>query len=502
MSFHSRFLSHPLTSSLLHRCAISRALGSDSAATRSDEAVCAQAADEGGNARGEARGDARGDANAGASIGDIDQRERNPGPSASGEHRDRAPHSVSRFRDLVSVTSAGDSASEASTRSIEACAITAPGGAAEGAPGGAAKGAPGGAAEGAASFEAPQTAAEGIDGRCDSRGDEGAGWRRDGEAAKRANSLSVALRNAATVEVRGGQWNRCLPCLLSCTSPSFLLHSTFPPLPPSLPPPSSLTSCVFPPSQCPQCLTRLAWILPSSLPAIPYLPPPLSSPSAPSSLSLTFCVFPPSLRFLPCHFLPNYPTSSASNSPDAPDAPNSLLCISSILHSLVPIPPSPVSTLFLLSLYPSLTLTFHHLPPTPAATSPSPAYVAWAWPFLTFSASPPPTSPNLPPSPTFLSPSPPRQVTEPCICRLGVGLSRLPRLTSLTLAHNGLEALPDSLSSLTALRHLDLSHNRLSSAPLHLTSALPHLKSLVLSGNPCAPSTPQHDTHLQQSTVD
>ncbi|CAI5520914.1 unnamed protein product [Closterium sp. Naga37s-1] len=74
-------------------------------------------------------------------------------------------------------------------------------------------------------------------------------------------------------------------------------------------------------------------------------------------------------------------------------------------------------------------------------------------------------------SPPFLL-SPP----EPCVCRLGVALSRLPRLTSLTLAHNGLEALPESLSSLTALRHLDLSHNRLSSPPFHLTSALPHLQ--------------------------
>ncbi|CAI5461277.1 unnamed protein product [Closterium sp. Yama58-4] len=92
------------------------------------------------------------------------------------------------------------------------------------------------------------------------------------------------------------------------------------------------------------------------------------------------------------------------------------------------------------------------------------------------------------------------KVTEPCICRLGVALSRLPCLTSLTLAHNGLEALPDSLSSLTALRHLDLSHNRLSSPPLQLTSALPHLKSLVLSGNPCAPaSTPPLDPPQQRS---
>ncbi|CAI5528712.1 unnamed protein product [Closterium sp. Naga37s-1] len=65
------------------------------------------------------------------------------------------------------------------------------------------------------------------------------------------------------------------------------------------------------------------------------------------------------------------------------------------------------------------------------------------------------------------------------------------------MAAGGLEALPDSLSSLTALRHLDLSHNRLSSPPLHLTSALPHLKSLVLSGNPCAPSTAPHDHPLQ-----
>ncbi|GJP55461.1 hypothetical protein CLOM_g14405 [Closterium sp. NIES-68] len=81
------------------------------------------------------------------------------------------------------------------------------------------------------------------------------------------------------------------------------------------------------------------------------------------------------------------------------------------------------------------------------------------------------------------------KIFQPCICRLGVALSRLPRLTCLTLAHNNLEALPDSLSSLTCLRHLDLSHNRLSSPPHHLTSALPHLQSLLLSGNPCAPST-------------
>ncbi|CAI5536911.1 unnamed protein product [Closterium sp. Naga37s-1] len=78
---------------------------------------------------------------------------------------------------------------------------------------------------------------------------------------------------------------------------------------------------------------------------------------------------------------------------------------------------------------------------------------------------------------TLTTPHPPHsRVTEPCVCRLGVALSRLPRLTSLTLAHNGLEALPESLSSLTALRHLDLSHNRLSSPPFHLTSALPHLQ--------------------------
>ncbi|CAI5936279.1 unnamed protein product [Closterium sp. NIES-64] len=68
----------------------------------------------------------------------------------------------------------------------------------------------GGAAEGVATrpVDASTMAAEGaasIDGRCDSRDDDGAGWRRDGEAAKRANSLSVALRNAATVEVSAGR---------------------------------------------------------------------------------------------------------------------------------------------------------------------------------------------------------------------------------------------------------------------------------------------------------
>ncbi|CAI5492466.1 unnamed protein product, partial [Closterium sp. Naga37s-1] len=267
---------------ILQRCAISRALGSDSAATRSgaprgfraDEAVCAQATDERGNAGGEARGDARGDENAGASSGDIDQRERNPWPSASGEYGNRVSDSVSLFRDLDSMTPVGDSASIVSMRPLEASTMAAPGGAASGIS----------MRPVDASTMAPEGAAS-MDGRCDSRGDEGAGWRRDGEVAKRANSLSVALRNSATVEH------------LDLTASDDL-----------------------------QC--------------------------------------------------------------------TNLMC---------------------------------------------------------------------------------PKVTEPCICRLGVALSRLPRLTSLTLAHNGLEALPDSLSSLTTLRHLDLSHNRLSSAPLHLTSTLPHL---------------------------
>ncbi|CAI7763966.1 unnamed protein product, partial [Closterium sp. NIES-53] len=204
MSFHSRFFCHPLTVSQLQRCAISRALGSDSAATRSgsprgfraDEAVCAQATDEGGNAGGEARGDARGDENAGASSGDIDQRERNPGPSASGEYGNRVSDSVSLFRDLDSMTPVGDSASIVSMRPLEASTMAAPGGAASGIS----------MRPVDASTMAPEGAAS-MDGRCDSRGDEGAGWRRDGEVAKRANSLSVALRNLATVEVSGrGRW--------------------------------------------------------------------------------------------------------------------------------------------------------------------------------------------------------------------------------------------------------------------------------------------------------
>ncbi|CAI5936355.1 unnamed protein product [Closterium sp. NIES-64] len=337
MLFHSRFIPHPLPASLLQRRGITRALEGDFAAAarsgasrdaRADDAVCAQAANERVGARGEAMGDARGNESAGATCGDIDRREINPfGSSWSGENRNRVSVSISQFGDRVSVNPAGDSASHASMRPINAATMTPDGGAADGAAsidgrcdprGDVLTMAPdGGAAEGVATrpVDASTMAAEGaasIDGRCDSRDDDGAGWRRDGEAAKRANSLSVALRNAATVEH------------LDLTASDDL-----------------------------QC--------------------------------------------------------------------TNLMC---------------------------------------------------------------------------------PKVTEPCICRLGVALSRLPRLTSLTLAHNGLEALPESLSSLTSLRHLDLSHNRLSSPPFDLTSALPHLKSLVLSGNPCAPSTPSHAPPLQKSNED
>ncbi|CAI6001507.1 unnamed protein product [Closterium sp. NIES-65] len=230
MLFHSRFIPHPLTASLLQRRGITRALEGDLAAAarsgasrdaRADDAVCAQAANERVGARGEAMGDARGNESAGATCGDIDRREINPfGSSWSGENRNRVSVSISQFGDRVSVNPAGDSASHASMRPINAATMTPDGGAADGAAsidgrcdprGDVLTMAPdGGAAEGVATrpVDASTMAAEGaasIDGRCDSRDDDGAGWRRDGEAAKRANSLSVALRNAATVEVSAGR---------------------------------------------------------------------------------------------------------------------------------------------------------------------------------------------------------------------------------------------------------------------------------------------------------
>ncbi|CAI5991701.1 unnamed protein product [Closterium sp. NIES-65] len=244
MLFHSRFIPHPLPASLLQRRGITRALEGDFAAAarsgasrdaRADDAVCAQAANERVGARGEAMGDARGNESAGATCGDIDRREINPfGSSWSGENRNRVSVSISQFGDRVSVNPAGDSASHASMRPINAATMTPDGGAADGAAsidgrcdprGDVLTMAPdGGAAEGVATrpVDASTMAAEGaasIDGRCDSRDDDGAGWRRDGEAAKRANSLSVALRNAATVEVSAGRDGKLvtLTCEVQCS---------------------------------------------------------------------------------------------------------------------------------------------------------------------------------------------------------------------------------------------------------------------------------------------
>lgn len=57
------------------------------------------------------------------------------------------------------------------------------------------------------------------------------------------------------------------------------------------------------------------------------------------------------------------------------------------------------------------------------------------------------------------------QVGEPCVCRLARTLERLPSLSTLSLARNGLEELPDALWAAAGLRHLDLSHNRLQRLP-------------------------------------
>ncbi|XP_066565484.1 volume-regulated anion channel subunit LRRC8D [Amia ocellicauda] len=63
-----------------------------------------------------------------------------------------------------------------------------------------------------------------------------------------------------------------------------------------------------------------------------------------------------------------------------------------------------------------------------------------------------------------------------------LGLSRLPRLASLHLAHNRLPRLPPGLALLRALERLDLSHNQLEAVPPALL-ALPRLRCLDLSHN-------------------
>ncbi|CAI5930226.1 unnamed protein product [Closterium sp. NIES-64] len=490
------------------RRGITRALEGDLAAAarsgasrdaRADDAVCAQAANERVGARGEAMGDARGNESAGATCGDIDRREINPfGSSWSGENRNRVSVSISQFGDRVSVNPAGDSASHASMRPINAATMTPDGGAADGAAsidgrcdprGDVLTMAPdGGAAEGVATrpVDASTMAAEGaasIDGRCDSRDDDGAGWRRDGEAAKRANSLSVALRNAATVEVSAGRDGKLvtLTCEVQCSEGTVRGAARGAGRgASSLPPPSSRTSCLpllrfSLPSQCSQCPS------PTTAPDTLNSPFARNASNAPNSPSAPTAPFAPSL--LRSHINPSAPASFFSTLPSL-----------TLFHVHHPYPPLP---------------TRHHMP---------------CQQHLDLTASDDLQCTNLMCPKVrcggarwgevgrgramwrvgglcctnLMCP----KVTEPCICRLGVALSRLPRLTSLTLAHNGLEALPESLSSLTSLRHLDLSHNRLSSPPFDLTSALPHLKSLVLSGNPCAPSTPSHAPPLQKSNED
>ena len=56
-----------------------------------------------------------------------------------------------------------------------------------------------------------------------------------------------------------------------------------------------------------------------------------------------------------------------------------------------------------------------------------------------------------------------------CVCKaarwFGMNAARMPRLRSLSLAHNGIAVLPPSVCQLTTLRRLDLRGNQLAELP-------------------------------------
>mmetsp|Transcript_37198 Transcript_37198/g.95061 ORF Transcript_37198/g.95061 Transcript_37198/m.95061 type:complete len:126 (+) Transcript_37198:123-500(+) len=89
------------------------------------------------------------------------------------------------------------------------------------------------------------------------------------------------------------------------------------------------------------------------------------------------------------------------------------------------------------------------------------------------------------------------KVGDPCVCRLARALERLPSLTALSLAGNGLDQLPDALWGAAGLRHLDLSHNRLPRLPGGV-GGLAALESLDLRGNPLRQRLPAELLALPQ----
>eukprot|EP00873_Tetraselmis_striata_P045039 jgi/Tetstr1/465303/TSEL_010001.t1 len=93
------------------------------------------------------------------------------------------------------------------------------------------------------------------------------------------------------------------------------------------------------------------------------------------------------------------------------------------------------------------------------------------------------------------------KVGDPCVCRLARALERLPSLTALSLAGNGLDQLPDALWGAAGLRHLDLSHNRLPRLPGGV-GGLAALESLDLRGNPLRQRLPAEEVGpVQMSTL-
>eukprot|EP00039_Didymoeca_costata_P012309 m.176659 g.176659 ORF g.176659 m.176659 type:complete len:185 (-) comp15446_c0_seq11:2616-3170(-) len=74
-----------------------------------------------------------------------------------------------------------------------------------------------------------------------------------------------------------------------------------------------------------------------------------------------------------------------------------------------------------------------------------------------------------------------------CVCKLARWLEqtgpRLTKLTNLSLSHNQLNRLPDSLWKLPALSNLDLSNNSLQEVPIGGLLSASNLKSVDLSGN-------------------
>lgn len=79
------------------------------------------------------------------------------------------------------------------------------------------------------------------------------------------------------------------------------------------------------------------------------------------------------------------------------------------------------------------------------------------------------------------------KVGESCICRLSLWLSqmgpRLPSLTSLSLASNGLETIPESIEELKHIKLLDLKDNDIQTLPDSLWK-LGSLEVLDLRNNP------------------